>query len=280
MILFHSSYLSLTLSLSLSFTLFPSLSLSLCFIHSPYLSRLLSLSHFFSASDISFLFPPFLPACIIYFSTALHCIATFCDVELKAVQTIEVPLGSGSPTVTISLQANKWNRTDTSKFIRTIKMFRRKADFQSILFSLISLLITLPDEHFFFADLPRHSLFLPYNYIIFTRVFVFFFKLFPVTIFVADNYGNDYSEFHSIKIFGSPVMGTDVAAIKGENITFDLFMYSFIYSSIHSFIYLFIYLSLPLFISFSIYLFIYLSIVFFVYLFIHYYKCYQLSNMA
>ena len=175
--------------------------------------------------------------------------------------------------MTISLQANKWNRTDTSKFIRTIKMFRRKADFQSILFSLISLLITLPDEHFFFADLPRHSLFLPYIYIIFIRVFVFFFKLFPVTIFVADNYGNDYSEFHSIKIFGSPVMGTDVAAIKGENITFDLFMYSFVYSSINSFIYLFtylfIYLSLHLFISFSIYLFIYLFIYCFLCLFIY-----------
>ena len=131
---------------------------------------------------------------------------------------------------------------------------------------------------FLFADLPRHSLFLPYNYIIFIRVFVFFFKLFPVTIFVADNYGNDYSEFHSIKIFGSPVMGTDVAAIKGENVTFDLFIYSFIYSSINSFIYsftyLFIYISLPLFISFSIYLFIYLSIIFFVHLFIYYYVCY------
>ena len=37
-----------------------------------------------------------------------------------------------------------------------------------------------------------------------------------MTIFVEDNYGNDYSEFHSIKIFGSPVMGTDVAAIKGQ----------------------------------------------------------------
>ena len=131
---------------------------------------------------------------------------------------------------------------------------------------------------FLFADLPRRSLFLPYIYIIFIRVFVFFFILFPVTIFVADNYGNDYSEFHSIKIFGSPVMGTDVAAIKGENITFDLFIYSFIYSSINSFIYsftyLFIYISLPLFISFSIYLFIYLSIIFFVHLFIYYYVCY------
>ena len=127
---------------------------------------------------------------------------------------------------------------------------------------------------FLFADLPRHSLFLPYNYIIFIRVFVFFFKLFPVTIFVADNYGNDYSEFHSIKIFGSPVMGTDVAAIKGENITFDLFIYSFIYSSTNSFIYSFTFIYLFIcsffysFITLFIYLSIYLLFSLFIYLFI------------
>ena len=33
---------------------------------------------------------------------------------------------------------------------------------------------------------------------------------------MEDNHGNDFTEIHSIKIFGSPVMGTDVAAIKGE----------------------------------------------------------------
>ena len=37
-----------------------------------------------------------------------------------------------------------------------------------------------------------------------------------MTIFVEENHGQSYSEIHSLKIFGEAVMGTDVAAIKGE----------------------------------------------------------------
>lgn len=69
--------------------------------------------------------------------------------EQIPVQTVDITQGPGiSNLVTIHLQANKWNRTDS------------------------------------------------------------------ITIFVEDNYGGDVSEIHSCKIFGTPLMGTDVAAIK------------------------------------------------------------------
>ena len=48
-------------------------------------------------------------------------------------------------------------------------------------------------------------------------IIIFLLKI--VTIFVEDNYGNSFTELHSIKIFGSPIMGTDVAAIKGKKKT-------------------------------------------------------------
>ena len=32
---------------------------------------------------------------------------------MKAVQTVDIPIGTGASSVTINLQANKWNRTDS-----------------------------------------------------------------------------------------------------------------------------------------------------------------------
>ena len=32
---------------------------------------------------------------------------------MKAVQTVDIPIGTGATSVTINLQANKWNRTDS-----------------------------------------------------------------------------------------------------------------------------------------------------------------------
>jgi hypothetical protein len=37
-----------------------------------------------------------------------------------------------------------------------------------------------------------------------------------VTIFVEENHGEEYSEIHSLKIFGEAVMGTNVSNIKGK----------------------------------------------------------------
>jgi len=37
-----------------------------------------------------------------------------------------------------------------------------------------------------------------------------------ITLFVEDNHGSDVSELHSVKVWGSPVMGTDVAAIHNQ----------------------------------------------------------------
>ena len=35
---------------------------------------------------------------------------------MKAVQIVDVPIGTDAKTITISLQANKWNRTDLGTF--------------------------------------------------------------------------------------------------------------------------------------------------------------------
>lgn len=36
-----------------------------------------------------------------------------------------------------------------------------------------------------------------------------------MAIFVEENHGEEYSEIHSLKIFGEAVMGTNVSNIKG-----------------------------------------------------------------
>ena len=41
-----------------------------------------------------------------------------------------------------------------------------------------------------------------------------------MAIFVEENHGEEYSEIHSLKIFGEAVMGTNVSNIKGGQLAF------------------------------------------------------------
>jgi hypothetical protein len=50
---------------------------------------------------------------------SLHPVIT----EMKAVQTIEVAIGTGNSTITINLPANKWNRTDSGAVMRPLYLY-------------------------------------------------------------------------------------------------------------------------------------------------------------